>query len=150
MRLPVGPDLHPRPSETAKANSDKLKATGQGLAKRDLLLPVLGVTFFIVLGVALAQANNWLIRWIGKTPYPDELRLWAVLSEFAAAFLLALIMNSRVSVNTFSLHGMYRSRLVRSYLGASNNKRRQSVYQFRCKRQSGPRQGSGARQTRGR
>jgi hypothetical protein len=115
-------------SASAKVNADKLKATGQGLAKKDLLLPVLGVTFFIVLGIALAQANNWLIRWIGKTPYPDELRLWAVLSEFGAAFLLALIMNSRVSVNTFSLHGMYRGRLVRSYLGASNNKRRPNPF----------------------
>lgn len=115
-------------SASAKVNADKLKATGQGLSKRDLLLPVLGVTFFIVLGIALAQANNWLIRWIGKTPYPKELHLWAVAVEFAAAFLLALIMNSRVSVNTFSLHGMYRSRLVRSYLGASNNKRRPNPF----------------------
>jgi hypothetical protein len=116
------------PSASAKVNSDKLSATGKGLTKRDLLLPALGVTFFVVLGVALAQANNWLIRWAGKTPYPDNLRLWAVLGEFAGAFLLALIMNSCVSVNTFSLHGMYRSRLVRSYLGASNNKRRPNPF----------------------
>lgn len=115
-------------STHAKVDSDKLTATGKRLTKRDLLLPVLGTTFFIVLGIALAQANNALIRWIGKTPYPAELRLWAVLAEFAAAFLLALIMNWCVSVNTFSLHGMYRSRLVRSYLGASNNKRRPNPF----------------------
>lgn len=115
-------------STHAKVDSDKLTATGKRLTKRDMLLPVLGVTFFIVLGIALAQANNGLIRWIGKTPYPDELCLWAVLGEFAAAFLLALIMNWCVSVNTFSLHGMYRSRLVRSYLGASNNKRRPNPF----------------------
>jgi hypothetical protein len=34
--------------------------------------------------------------------------------------LLAVIMSQVVDVNTFSLHGMYRNRLVRAYLGASN------------------------------
>ena len=37
-----------------------------------------------------------------------------------AALLLALFSNYCINVNTFSLHGMYRMRLVRAFLGASN------------------------------
>jgi hypothetical protein len=38
--------------------------------------------------------------------------------------LFALVMGRIVNVNRFSLHGMYRNRLVRAYLGASNQERR--------------------------
>ena len=36
----------------------------------------------------------------------------------------SMLMGRFVNTNTFSLHGMYRDRLVRAYLGASNTKRR--------------------------
>jgi hypothetical protein len=36
------------------------------------------------------------------------------------AFLIAALANEFINVNTFSLHGMYRMRLTRAYLGASN------------------------------
>lgn len=36
------------------------------------------------------------------------------------AFLIAMLANEFINVNTFSLHGMYRMRLTRAYLGASN------------------------------
>ena len=36
------------------------------------------------------------------------------------SLVVALLANAFVNVNTFSLHGMYRMRLVRAYLGASN------------------------------
>jgi hypothetical protein len=36
------------------------------------------------------------------------------------AFLIAVLANECINVNTFSLHGMYRMRLTRAYLGASN------------------------------
>ncbi len=37
-----------------------------------------------------------------------------------AALLMATVANLFINVNTFSLHGMYRMRLTRAYLGASN------------------------------
>ncbi len=47
----------------------------------------------------------------------------------AAAFLLvSWVMARYVNINTFSLHGMYRDRLVRAYLGASNPDRRASQF----------------------
>ena len=33
-----------------------------------------------------------------------------------------------VNINTFSLHGMYRDRLIRAYLGASNPERKASRF----------------------
>ena len=39
---------------------------------------------------------------------------------FAGAAALAVLGNLYINVNTFSLHGMYRIRLTRAYLGASN------------------------------
>jgi Patatin-like phospholipase len=56
---------------------------------------------------------------------PFELRLAAYVSIVPAGLLLfALLLGFIVNVNRFSLHGMYRNRLVRAYLGASNPARR--------------------------
>ncbi len=44
----------------------------------------------------------------------------SALIVFTGAALLAVIGNLFINVNTFSLHGMYRMRLTRAYLGASN------------------------------
>jgi hypothetical protein len=58
-------------------------------------------------------------RWIGTL---DHLKLdfLATFVVFGAACLVALFANKFVNINTFSLHGMYRMRLTRAYLGASN------------------------------
>jgi hypothetical protein len=50
-------------------------------------------------------------------PWPITLSFLGVLLALAA---LGLTFNRIVNVNRFSLHGMYRNRLVRAYLGASN------------------------------
>ena len=50
-------------------------------------------------------------------PWPIAVTFLGVLAGFA---LLALTAGRFVNVNRFSLHGMYRNRLVRAYLGASN------------------------------
>jgi hypothetical protein len=51
-----------------------------------------------------------------------------------AALLLAIswLMARWVNINTFSLHGMYRDRLVRAYLGASNPDRNASHFTGFC------------------
>ena len=52
--------------------------------------------------------------------FPPDGRPFAVVLLMASAAVLATLMASKVNVNTFSLHAMYRSRLIRAYLGASN------------------------------
>ena len=112
----------------AKVDFNKLSGTGKFLAKRDLLIPALGTLFFVLLGIALTQANDWLSRFIGGTPYPASIPTRSLVFEFAAALVIALVLNGFVNVNTFSLHAMYRSRLIRSYLGASNPRRRPNPF----------------------
>jgi hypothetical protein len=46
-------------------------------------------------------------------------RLHATVGLAVALVLLTLVMGRYINVNTFSLHGMYRNRLVRAYLAAS-------------------------------
>ncbi len=52
----------------------------------------------------------------------DRLKLDTIATAivFSGAAALAIIGNTFINVNTFSLHGMYRMRLTRAYLGASN------------------------------
>jgi hypothetical protein len=59
------------------------------------------------------------VRWVDTL---DRLKLdsLAAFVVFAAVCLLAFFANMFININTFSLHGMYRMRLTRSYLGASN------------------------------
>jgi len=112
----------------AKVDFNKLSSTSKFLAKRELLIPALGTLFFVLLGIALTQANDWLSRLIGGTPYPASIPTRALVFEFIAALVIALVLNGFVNVNTFSLHAMYRSRLIRSYLGASNPRRRPNPF----------------------
>lgn len=62
---------------------------------------------------------------------------WVVLAEASARLLvitflslatIGLVMACFVNVNKFSLHGAYRDRLVRAYLGASNANRKQNTF----------------------
>ena len=62
-------------------------------------------------------------------PWQDHYGVLARTSPaLAAALFIALlaigwVMARYININTFSLHGMYRDRLIRAYLGASNPKR---------------------------
>ena len=55
-----------------------------------------------------------------------DLRLVALLAIACLAF--TAIVSRFVNINTFSLQGMYRARLVRAYLGASNPHRDASTF----------------------
>jgi len=69
------------------------------------------------LGVTVHVAKS--VRWVDTV---DRLKLdsLATLVVFAAVCVLAFLANKFININTFSLHGMYRMRLTRAYLGASN------------------------------
>jgi hypothetical protein len=100
-----------------------------------LLLPV----FLILLLMLLSAANFGLIELLGKLPafmpsfWPEPLAplgqatartLWLILGYTA----VCLVASSFINVNKFSLHGMYRERLIRAYLGASNSSRKPNPF----------------------
>jgi len=94
-------------------------------ARTQLLVQVAGVVFLISVIIML----SWGLRSLGQW-FTGESRLfldpmsWDAWLQFLflifALVLLSVVASRPVNVNRFSLHGMYRNRLVRAYLGASN------------------------------
>lgn len=64
---------------------------------------------------------TWLDRCAGPAAaLQQSVGLVLVLAAIVTLVALALVMQVFVSINRFSLHAMYRARLIRAYLGASN------------------------------
>jgi hypothetical protein len=53
---------------------------------------------------------------------------WLVIPFGALLFLAGVVMARLINANKFSLHGMYRERLIRAYLGASNSNRKENPF----------------------
>lgn len=77
-----------------------------------------------VLHASGAVMNRNSIAWTDHDLILENTPWYFVLG--AAAFFLAIswLMARYININTFSLHGMYRDRLIRAFLGASNAERR--------------------------
>jgi hypothetical protein len=113
------------PSGRAKADMAQLGKIRDFLSRNQLLIPSLGGLFFVLLALTLSDANSTLWPLLAeKLSYPYD----PALLGFTLAMGVAAFFNIFVNVNTFSLHAMYRNRLIRSYLGASNNKRRPNPF----------------------
>jgi len=98
----------------------------------------LSVPLFVVAVIVLIA---WMTLWLGevvtRTPGIFDLQTkshftlqrispglgWMVIVMSAGLVALAAVAGMFVNVNRFSLHAMYRNRLVRAYLGASNLQR---------------------------
>jgi Patatin-like phospholipase len=127
-----------------KVKLEQLSKTGQWLARHDAIAPALSAVALICLTFVLADFTEWLryrvvellasggivplrrVIGLGWASTPVEANT-ALRAEFLATLLvlggaavLAVMGNLFINVNTFSLHGMYRMRLTRAYLGASN------------------------------
>lgn len=94
-----------------------------------LLLPA----FVLLLLIALAAANELLLKptgWIGRYSNPSSRgeAIVAALCLFVIEFGISGIAAFVVNVNKFSLHGMYKLRLIRAYLGASRPDRRPNYF----------------------
>ena len=105
------------------------EAGGMSGKLRGLALSLAAPAFVVLLVLLLAIVNDWLLSSIpGWTPErlrasmtgPVRLEVLAIGLLVLPAMALAFLVN----INVFSLHGMYRSRLVRAFLGASNPHRR--------------------------
>lgn len=102
-----------------------------GLARK-VALPV----FVLLLLLALTMLTSEVLSATGAVPVPfwrhhelvEHTRLGVALGLTAALAAAALVMGRYVNINTFSLHAMYRDRLVRAYLAASNASRRPSPF----------------------
>ncbi len=86
-----------------------------------LILPV----FLLLLTVLIATFNGRMLLWMGAPLVYDK--LWDSAKEpltlLTTYALICAIASWFINVNKFSLHAMYRARLIRAYLGASNEAR---------------------------
>jgi hypothetical protein len=118
-------------SQTPSQGDARDKTTPPSVAR---ILAIAGPLFVVCLimvlswGVkGLAEAiigPSELFRLHFNRPGAAQPMPWQVTAQFVAllaGLLVVALVASRISnVNRFSLHGMYRNRLVRAYLGASN------------------------------
>lgn len=120
--------------KTTPSSADKPSIMQRvGLA---LAAPIFVVCVAIVISWATSTLGGWIItkgspgaESIFMNPMVRQVGLRHAAFEWfwalPALFLLAaLLMGLIVNVNRFSLHGLYRNRLVRAYLGASHVKRK--------------------------
>jgi hypothetical protein len=93
-------------------------------------------TFLLLYFVGLALFTNFVLAktglvrsaWWEHGHLVDTAPLWAN-GLVAAVFLLLSLFSARyININLFSIHAMYRNRLIRAFLGASNPKRNASLF----------------------
>lgn len=91
----------------------------------------LPITFTVIILILLSACTTWILK---DFALPLEAVDHAYLIQSAGLYKLALVFGCMtglalitgffVHVNKFSLHAMYRNRLIRAYMGASNTDRR--------------------------
>ena len=111
---------------SAKTPATDDARTHKTLLSTKLIAGVAGTLFIVCALIMLSWGMRELGQWVTEEPRlftaPQP---WTVWLDFGWLLLflpvIALVASRIVNVNRFSLHGMYRNRLVRAYLGASNS-----------------------------
>jgi hypothetical protein len=102
----------------AAAKSANVSKLGQVLKKYGLLVPVLCGLALLIFGALIADFEQWMAN-----RFSDYSTSLVHLVLFVVAVAISFLANWAININIFSLHGMYRMRLMRAFLGASNTQR---------------------------
>lgn len=114
-------------SKIKSSSADDGKARLFGM-RPEILLQVAVATFAIFLLTGLTMLTNFLFSIMGLVPgdwtnhakFLENTPTTRVLAAMVVLACFAWIMAKFIDINKFSLHAMYRNRLIRAYLGASN------------------------------
>lgn len=96
--------------------------------RRDRMAVVSAVAFFAVLITALAALNHVVVTAVLGSESGGVARVVVDIAWGLALAAVASLFAAFVNINVFSLHAMYRSRLIRAYMGASNPARRANPF----------------------
>ena len=117
-------------SVTKKSTSDPNQPESKSgtAALAGMLLRITAAIFVVIFLAGLAILTNWLLSlarlvpgdWTVHRKFVADTPTNSVLIAAAVFMVLAWVMARFIDINKFSLHGMYRNRLIRAYLGASN------------------------------
>ncbi len=95
-----------------------------------LIIPIFLAFLAVLVGSTSRYLNEnireLLVGWFPGAARASEVYSWAFL--LACALVSAYVLGSFIDPNKFSLSAMYRARLIRAYLGASNPARRPSLF----------------------
>lgn len=100
---------------------------GKKQFSKQVIFVVLPVIFIVIILIMLASSTIWLLdnlKMLEAERYTVKPELVNLGLIFGGMSGIALITGFLVNANKFSLHAMYRNRLIRAYLGASNKDRR--------------------------
>ena len=97
----------------------------------DLATKLAAPVFVGVYLTCLAILTNWILSATGLVDAPwwkhgtfvESTHIESIILVALAFLGFGWFMARYININTFSLHGMYRNRLIRAYLGASNDRR---------------------------
>jgi hypothetical protein len=110
--------------------SDKMTLSDRLIRALIVLVPSLFVvTLFVLLSLATTGALRPVATGAAGLVRPQSILVSYALVA-AGLIALALAMSGVVNVNQFSLHAMYRNRLIRAFLGASRPARKRRVNPF--------------------
>lgn len=113
-RTPIKP-RHEKPSAMTTAYNIGLAIAGPLFAA----LLVVGIS----IALDLLLLGNSLVDGLATRAFATEfIVLWLAIG-FAGAMFVAWVASRNVNINRFSIHALYRNRLVRAYLGATRQKR---------------------------
>jgi hypothetical protein len=120
-------------TSSGRNEKDKDAPAAKSTGWRDIAAALAGPLFLLLLVAVLAIANQAILdhlpAWLPGLPWIEK--PWAgCLFLFAAGTCVAFLCSWFINVNRFSLHAMYRTRLVRTYLGASHANRDKTVNRF--------------------
>ncbi len=121
-------------SSNTQGQHGKLSAFGPGLLPLALQLAV--TAFIVIFLTGLAMLTNLLFSlarlvpgdWTRHAQFLEDTPTRWVLAAMLALAGFAWAMAKFIDINKFSLHAVYRNRLIRAYMGASN--RSEDVNQF--------------------
>lgn len=95
----------------------------------NLAMKAVAPLFLLMLIAVLAEANDSILEMMGAISWmPNPWFCAAIL--MVALLTLAVLSSWVININRFSLHAMYRARLVRTYLGASRPDRSTTANPF--------------------
>jgi hypothetical protein len=116
-----------------------------GSARELIWLPVIvAVVFFVLLSIVI----SWLLLYVGSRRGTEQAAVWflgkwflgknhewqgqlfSVFLVIALTLLFGLVMGFFINVNKFSLHAMYRDRLIRAFLAASRTEEARQPHLF--------------------
>ena len=103
-----------------KANTSWL---GGFLNRFGLIVPGLCFIALLVIVLLVTDFEITLAHKLGGT-HDVRGHVWI----WCGSLVLGLLLNWAININIFSLHGMYRMRLMRAFLGSSNPRRRPDVF----------------------